>query len=145
MKKFYLMKSFGVVAVLALFISGCSDSIKVKSVEEYQKLSKEELETMSQECRESLKEIWQDEKNSKEFQEIGHKILESGGKNPLGSYIFTGNLTTFGNVTDEQLAKYGNSEYAKFVECGRINIANGSASGRYKNSDRYRNVGKEQK
>ena len=127
------MKSFGVVAVLALFISGCSDSIKVKSVEEYQKLSKEELETMSKECRESLKEIRQKmtEERARDFDEIGSKIE---GGNPFGSYLLMGSLTGFGEITDEQLAKYGNSEYAKFVECGRINIANGSAIPKLKSS-----------
>ena len=46
---------FSVVVVATLTLSGCGDS--VKSVEEYSKLSKTELDSMYKECKEKLDNI----------------------------------------------------------------------------------------
>ena len=118
MKKM-LIGSLSLAAIFAF--SGCGDS--VKSVEEYQKLSKAELDSMFKECDEKMDRelnpfVPETLKVLEEMEEISEKIKQSRGKNaPIVDFkSFEG----YGSVTDEELAKFGNSKYAEFVTCGRI-------------------------
>lgn len=140
---------FSVVVVATLTLSGCGDS--VKSVEEYSKLSKTELDSMYKECKEKLDNInlfdENDLKKIEEIEDIDEKISKSrgsGGKKPGKSYLgFVG----YGLVTDDELKKFGNSRYAEFVECGRIQIAKMGGmevinKPRKSIAEKYKNVGK---
>lgn len=142
--------AFSVVAVAIFTLSGCGGD-SVKSVEEYSKLSKTELDSMYKECKEKLDNInlfdENDLKKIEEIEDIDEKISKSrgsGGKKPGKSYFgFVG----YGLVTDDELKKFGNSRYAEFVECGRIQIAKMGGmevinKPRKSIAEKYKNVGK---
>ena len=137
----------GAAIVAMVAISGCSDS--VKSVEDYQKLSKAELDSMFEECENKLKSkanpLTPDGLELvKEIEEVSKKIRKAGGTDTKKYLGYVG----YGLVTDEELSQFGNSKYAEFVECGRIKIASIGGIDELNKpkrsiADKYKDIGKE--
>lgn len=154
MKKM-LLASAVVVAILG--IGGCGDS--PKSVEELQKLSKEELDSMYKECKTKLDEeaamLMTTEKGLKQLEEMEDKrkeiekaINKARGKDTSPFDLFSD--VWYGKITDDELAKFGdgNKDFKKMVECGRIYIASKGGLEEFNKprpsaAERYKNVGKD--
>ncbi|OBV30138.1 hypothetical protein BKN38_05270 [Helicobacter sp. CLO-3] len=139
---------FSAAAAAMLAISGCGDS--PKSIEDYQKLPKAELESMYDKCEKKLlnkdfssrDEMNEAIKKEEAINKVTKKINEARGTSviPFG-------LAWYGTVTDEELSKFGNSEYAEYVECGRIGIALQGGLEEFNKprpslSERFKNIGK---
>ncbi len=147
-----LLASAVVVAILG--ISGCGDS--PKSIEELQKLSKEELDSMYKECKTKLDEeaamLMKTEKGLEQLGEMEdkRKEIEKAINKARGTSIIPFGYGWHGTITDDELAKFGdgNDNFKKIVECGRIYIASKGGLEEFNKprpsaAERYKNVGKD--
>lgn len=152
---------------LMFALSGCGDSIK--SVEEYSKLSKAELESMYKECEGRIEEKYEKrypkekiitendlkvalefeqkvKQHEREIYEITDKIFKSRGEKISSVAKARLGLAYYGQVSDDELNTFGNSTYAEYVQCGRIKIAKeGGIENILKSTsavERYKNIGK---
>ncbi|BDB64853.1 hypothetical protein T36_1310 [Helicobacter cinaedi] len=132
-----LIGSLSLAAILAF--SGCGS--EPKSLEELQKLSKDELKKMNKACKavispatsklgENASEIdlekadASDSKLNKDREKIANDILQARGLQPK-TYGLMGTPLSMVVVdfTNEEVSKFGNSDFAEYVECARIRKA----------------------
>lgn len=136
MKKL-LLGSLSLASLLAL--SGCGGD--VKSVDELKQLSKDELRQMNKACEavispetsklgdntsdsDIIKADESDSKLKKEREKIANDILQARGEEPkkfglLGSSLYM----VVADFTNEEVSKFGNSDFAEYVQCARVTKA----------------------
>ena len=158
-----------ITATLMIMFSGCGDS--VESIEEYEKLSKEKLDSMYEECsnkidkyttypkrkeeiktESDLKDALAFEAKAKEHErkiyDIEEEIYKARGERVSTFEKFVLGLGWYSQITDDELAKFGDSTCAEYVRCGRIAVAREGGFDNYveiKNrarAERFKNVGK---
>lgn len=135
-----LLGSLSLVAILAF--SGCGGS-EPKSLEELQKLSQDELKEMNKACdvvrspatsklgnnpseSDLVKADESDSKLQKEREKIANDILQARGEKPKTYGIIGVTLAQVvmdSNFTNEEVSKFGNSDFAEYVECARVRSA----------------------
>lgn len=135
-----LIVSLSLAAILAF--SGCGS--EPKSLEELQKLSKDELKEMNKACKavrspatsklgdnasesDLEKADASDSNLRKEREKIANDILQARGKEKIGATPSIMGGTSLYSIaadfTNEEVSKFGNSDFAKLVECARVSKA----------------------
>lgn len=137
-----LLGSLSLAAILAF--SGCGGS-EPKSIEELQKLSQDELKKMGEACKaieapaafkllsknpnlaftggsDLEKAVESDSKLEKEREKIANDILQARGEKPKHYDAYTGATLALvvRDFTNEEISKFGNSDFAEYVECARL-------------------------
>lgn len=116
-----LLGSLSLAAILAF--SGCGGS-EPKSIEELQKLSQDELKEISAKCGSVIDEPKNDEELNKKYLEIATKIVNARGQENFKSGVVVFGDVVFSSVaaqaTDEEVSKFGDSDFAKYTECVRV-------------------------
>lgn len=135
--KNYLLGSLGIVALLLL--GGCGS--EPKSIEELSKLSKDELKSMQKACyalknpataklgnnpseSDLIKAIESDTKLNNERNKIATEIVNARGKENFENAFIFGDIilsNVAAQATNEEISKFGNSDFAEVAECARVN------------------------